>query len=197
MLVLFLGKYQTPIQILSQVYLVAVAKSQDITWYGIDVFLRPFVEDLKRLYIDGITVKLGPLNKTYYGALLAFLADTLAAHLVGGFKGSMSFAYRICRTCIITKEAAQTCYNEEDSQCELRTPEKHEEQCQLLVGSDRATKSVKYGINRTSILEEVPGFSVVNGLPHDVMHDLFEGVVKYELFSYPIAYLKAISPLLI
>ena len=32
-----------------------------------------------------------------------------------------------------------------------------------------------------SILEEIPGFSVVRGLPHDIMHDLFEGVVPYEL----------------
>ena len=169
---------------LKSIYLVAVAKSQDITRYGIDVFLRPFVEDLKRLYIDGVTVNIGPLTKTYHGALLAFLADTLAAHLVGGFKGSMSFAHRICRTCMITKEEAQTCFSEEDSQCELRTPERHEQQCQQLIGPDRATRSVNYGINRTSILEEVPGYSVIEGLPHDVMHDLFEGVVKYELLLF-------------
>ena len=167
---------------LKSIYLVAVAKSEDIARYGIDVFLRPFVHDLKRLYIDGIVVR--PLCKTYHGALLAFLADTLAAHLLGGFKGSMSFAHRICRTCMITKEAAQTCFSEDDSQCELRSPEKHEQQCQHLVGPDRSARSVEYGINRTSILEEVPGFSVVNGLPHDVMHDLFEGVVKYELLLF-------------
>ena len=41
--------------------------------------------------------------------------------------------------------------------------------------------SVNLWINRRSILEEVPGFSVVNGLPHDIMHDLFEGVVHYEV----------------
>lgn len=166
---------------LKSIFLLAVAKSQDIDRYGIDLFLRPFVEDLKRLYIDGLTVTIGHTTQTYHGALLAFLADTLAAHLLGGFKGSMSFAHRICRTCMITKDEAQTCFSEKDSICELRTPEKHEEQCQLLLGRDRATKSVMYGINRTSILEEVPGFSVIAGLPHDVMHDLFEGVVNYEL----------------
>ena len=169
---------------LKSIYLVAVAKSQDITQYGIDILLRPFVEDLKRLYIDGISVSVGPITKTCHGALLAFLADTLAAHLVGGFKGSMSFAHRICRTCMITKEEAQTCFSEEDSKCELRTPQKHEQQCQLLLGLGRATRSVEYGINRTSILEEVSGFSVIMGLPHDVIHDLFEGVVKYELLLF-------------
>lgn len=33
----------------------------------------------------------------------------------------------------------------------------------------------------SSILEEIPGFSVINGLPHDLMHDIFEGIVPYEL----------------
>ena len=41
--------------------------------------------------------------------------------------------------------------------------------------------STSYGINRLSILEEIPGFSVTSGLPHDIMHDLFEGVVPYHM----------------
>ena len=40
--------------------------------------------------------------------------------------------------------------------------------------------STAFGINCLSVLE-VPGFSVINGLPHDIMHDLFEGVVPYEM----------------
>ena len=31
------------------------------------------------------------------------------------------------------------------------------------------------------MLESVTEFSVKTGLPHDVMHELFEGVVRYEL----------------
>ena len=38
-----------------------------------------------------------------------------------------------------------------------------------------------YGVNRSSILDEVPGFSIINGLHHDIMHDLFEVVVSYEI----------------
>ena len=81
---------------LKAIYLLGVALTQDIDRYGIDTFLKPFVEDLKRLYVDGITVSVD----TYYGALIAFLADTQAAHKVGGFKGSVSFAHRICRSCM-------------------------------------------------------------------------------------------------
>jgi len=41
--------------------------------------------------------------------------------------------------------------------------------------------STNVGISRRSILEDIPGFSVVTGLPHDIMHDLFEGVAGIEL----------------
>ena len=32
-----------------------------------------------------------------------------------------------------------------------------------------------------SVLEEAPGYSVIQGLPHDIMHDLYEGIVPYEM----------------
>lgn len=53
-------------------YLIAVGKCEDITHYGIDRFLSPFVDDLKTLYLDGLTIKLGSEEKLLFGALLAF-----------------------------------------------------------------------------------------------------------------------------
>lgn len=161
------------------IYLVAVARSQDIAHYGIDQFLTPFVEDLKVLYCDGFNGMLNGEPHTNHGALLAFLADTLAALALGGFKGSMSFAQRICRTCMISPGQIDECFIETD--CQLRNAETHYEQCALLSGPLQGHYSTCYGINRLSLLEEVPGFSVITGLPHDIMHDLFEGVVPYEL----------------
>ena len=164
---------------LKAIYLLAIARSQDIDKYGIDLFLKPFVDDLKRLYVDGINITVGSTQSKYHGALVAFLADTQAAHKVGGFKGSVSFANRICKSCMATRHDTQLLFTE--TLFVLRSPENHEEQCLSLEGVNRHENSVKYGINRTSILEEVPGFSVVTGLSHDIMHDLFEGVVHYEL----------------
>ena len=76
--------------------------------YGLDAYLLPFVDDLKVLYCDGITTRIGSREHTFYGGLLAFLADNLAAHAVGGFKQSMSFALCMCRTCMITGPESQT-----------------------------------------------------------------------------------------
>ena len=88
-----------------------------------DVFLTPFVEDLKVLYCDGIKVSIGKEEHTFHRGLVTFLADTLAAHSVRGFKGSMSFALRVCRSCMITTPQINTCFLE--SNCVLRTKETH------------------------------------------------------------------------
>ena len=80
---------------------------------------------------------------------------------------------------MITKDEAQSCFRESD--CVLRTPEEHFEECQKLTGLSNYPCSINSGIYRLSILEEIPEFSVVNGLPHDIMHDIFEGVAYYEL----------------
>ena len=40
---------------------------------------------------------------------------------------------------------------------------------------------MNFGINRRSILEDVPGFLVATGIPHDIMPDLFEGALPLEL----------------
>ena len=164
---------------LKNIQLLAVGRTEDIQYYGINAFLKPFVEDLKQLYCNGITVSIGGENRVFYGALLAFLADTLAAHQVGGFKCSMSFALRVCRSCMITSQQLNECYSEYT--CVLRTSESYFEQCSLLCGPLKGHYSTMYGINFMSILEEVPGYSVINGLPHDVMHDLYEGIVPYEM----------------
>lgn len=166
---------------LKQIQLVAIGKYKDITKYGIDVFMKPFVEDIKTLYCDGISVSIGGIRKTVRGGLLAFLADNLAAHFVGGFKQSMSFALRICRGCLITSTLAQDCFSENNNSCTLRDPTSHFEQCMLLSGPMSNHYSTTYGINRLSILEEVPEFSVTVNLPHDIMHDLFEGVVPHHM----------------
>jgi len=99
--------------------------------YGIDDFTAPFVEDIKTLYCNGLTVSVAGVD-CVHGGLMAVVAHNLAAHLVGGFKQSMSFALRICRGCMITCELSQNCFLESD--CKMRTADSHFEQCVLLTG---------------------------------------------------------------
>lgn len=43
-----------------------------------------------------------------HGAVLLMLADTLAAHQLGGFKVGVGFALRKCRSCMATWDDMQT-----------------------------------------------------------------------------------------
>ena len=81
---------------LKAMYLVAIATVPVIENYGIDRILQPFVRDINKLTESGITVNIDGTDRTFHGALLAVIADTLASHQLGGFKGSMSWALRIC-----------------------------------------------------------------------------------------------------
>ena len=79
-----------------------------------------------------------------------------------------------------TQEQLATHFKESDF--ELRTPEMYDDHCSLVEGDSRGTHSRVYGINRCSILNQLRYFSVVSGaLVPDVMHDLLEGVLQYEV----------------
>ena len=165
---------------LKAMYLVAIATVPVIENYGIDRILQPFVRDINKLTESGITVNIDGTDRTFHGALLAVIADTLASHQLGGFKGSMSWALRICRTCMATKDTIRLNFVEESF--ELRTPAKHAVQCDSLQLEDSTRNSTKYGINRKSILEDVKYFSVAGRtLAHDFMHDILEGVLPLEI----------------
>ena len=132
------------------------------------------------MHNEKLEVTINGRNEVFEVALLAFLSDNLAAHQIGGFKESMLFAYRICRSCMTTSEKAQKYFNE--SYFKLRTPKEHLKQCNELEKSvSRSEVSKQYGINRKSVLESIPNFSVTQNLPHDIMHDLLEGIIPYEI----------------
>ena len=72
-----------------------------------------------------------------------------------------------------------------------RTPASYDYHCLLLDGSLADSDSVTYGINFRSPLNDLEHFHVANTqLPQDVMHVLFEGVIKDEL-NHLLKYLVA------
>ena len=47
------------------------------------------------------------MSEPFYGTVIAFLADTVAAQEIGGFKIGVSFALRKCRVCMATDKMIQ------------------------------------------------------------------------------------------
>lgn len=157
------------------IVLFAVAKSEDIKTFGTDPIVHQLVCDLNKISKDGLILE----TATFKGALLAFLGDNMGSHSIGGFKESMSFSYRFCRSCLTTQEQSRTIFTA--GGFEARTPAEHKRHCALLSGPLKHHHSMVYGINRESALESAEHFSVSTGLPHDIMHDLLEGAFLYEV----------------
>ena len=142
--------------------------------------LEPFVHDQSVLHTTGVTDEVKfDLSYTFKGALLAFLADNLASHLLGGFKLSFSFTFRSCHTCMLpTSDFSKHVV---DDECVLRNTQSHLQQCKLIEGSAGDHYSKIYGLNYRTCLLDIPSFSLFDGeLPHDLIHDVFEGVLPVE-----------------
>ena len=62
-------------------------------------------------YQNGITITINEDRVKLRGAVVVLLADTLAAHDLGGFKVGVGFALRKCRLCLATNADIQTKVN--------------------------------------------------------------------------------------
>lgn len=56
------------------------------------------------MYIQGVYMTVGGEQRLIRGGVLFALADTLAAHSLGGFKVGVGFSLRKCRMCLATNE---------------------------------------------------------------------------------------------
>jgi hypothetical protein len=151
---------------------VAIAKTKTVDSYGIDAILEPFMESVKELE-TGTVVNVKGKKTTLYGTLVIVSADNLAAHLIGGYK-SLHAAFRKCRYSMITSEdiGSKFTANEFTS----RTRETHAHHIQGITDFFATN-----GGERNSIFNESAYFNVTEGIPPDIMHDVLEGTLQYEV----------------
>ena len=61
---------------------------------------------------EGFSIKVNENNVHFNGGVLLLLADTLAAHQIGGFKVGVSFVLHKCRDCLASaKDMSDKVYN--------------------------------------------------------------------------------------
>ena len=170
-------KYRSKLKFLQ---LAIVASIPVIEKHGLHTVLQPLLHDLNILATTGIDVNIDGVLKSYKGALLAMLADNLASNDLGGFKKSFSFAFRCCRTCLVTKDTMSAEFFSEAY--EARNDKKHLQDLKKLKGDANDHFSKIYGVNERSSLIDVKYFSIFGGgLPHDFMHDALEGLAPHEI----------------
>ena len=103
---------------LKAVQLIAVVTYPILKEYGFEAVLQPFINDMNKLrkvhilvllsitlfWLQGCLLTINDKEILVKGAVLAMLADTQAAHAIGGFKVGVGFSLRKCRNCLATKE---------------------------------------------------------------------------------------------
>lgn len=160
---------------IDQMQLVLLCREQDFKHFGQDLVIGCLVKDLKDLENNGIVLPDGQVCK---GVLHAIAGDNLGSHGIGGFLENFSLSVNFCRYCDIDRNTFQA-----DPLCRAatRTEQSYREHVQRLEGGSVHSGGIKFD----SLFNDLSFFHVCwPGLPPCIGHDLFEGIVSFDLALY-------------
>ena len=157
---------------LDMIQLVALVKATDVKKFGLEKVIQPLLEDIYILETEGISIKYEGRNLHFNGSISFIASDNLGAHFLGGFQENFSTTKRGCRFCTASRKLWQGDFNDKFP---WRSQEAYDKQARDVTShvEDPST----YGIKRLSPFNRLKYYHVINGLPSDIAHDVFEGVV--------------------
>lgn len=154
--------------------LVLLCYEKDLKYFSMHKVCAQLLHDLKILEEGTI---IGETN--YKGSLLYILGDNLGSHAIGGFSENFSTGKYFCRYCLISKQKWNKSLNHKAPN---RTILNYTRDINY-VNQNECTE--RHGIKVNSPFNDLQYFHVCNpGLPPCIGHDLFEGVVQYDLGLY-------------
>ncbi|CAB4006554.1 Hypothetical predicted protein [Paramuricea clavata] len=160
---------------IDQMQLVLLIREVDFKYFGQEAVFRVLVKDLKKIEETGVHFE----NEYVRGTVAMFLGDNLGSHCIAGFVENFSSCVYICRFCLMELEAfiSGNIYNIYPQ----RSPENYKEDLAELE-KNPVLNNYHDGIKFDSIFNELEYYHVCSpGLPPCLGHDLFEGVVHYDL----------------
>ena len=117
------------------------------------------------------------------GTLVQISGDNLGLNQLCGLVESFS-ALHFCRLCSINKADCDAAFT--DDALEMRTKEQYSQQLQSFIAGKLATREC--GIKGSCLFNSLNYFHAAENVTVDIMHDLLEGIVPFELklllFSY-------------
>nr|XP_055039672.1 uncharacterized protein LOC129427310 isoform X2 [Misgurnus anguillicaudatus]XP_055039673.1 uncharacterized protein LOC129427310 isoform X2 [Misgurnus anguillicaudatus] len=157
--------------------LVMLCREKDFKDFGHESVFSQLVADLKDLEENGISLSDQSVIK---GSLYCIAGDNLGSHCIGGFTENFSQSKYFCRYCLITKDEFQSV--DPNSCGPLRTVEGYESAVKQL--QTEGVTEVQ-GIKFSSVFSSLKNFKVCQpGLPPCLGHDVFEGVLSYDVVLY-------------
>lgn len=157
---------------LDNIFLFCLFESKHRKMFGNEMAFSRVIEELTYLGEEGILVNICGQEIRVYFCLCIIIADNLGNNAIQGFIECFRGNY-FCRLCKLHRnEMSVVCTAVPDQQ--LRTVQNYRED--LAVGDSSLT-----GIKEECIFNAVPNYHCVQNGNCDVMHDLFEGMLVYDL----------------
>lgn len=163
--------YSFPVIKDSEIYFAAAFESRDYKKYGNEKCLWTLVREIRLLEEKGINVETSEGTKTVHFILGLILGDNLGLNSVLGFKRSFRHKF-FCRFCKAKKSMThKMCIANNNL---IRNTVNY-------AADIAANDSKKTGIEENSILNSIPSFHTTTNFAVDIMHDVFEGVCRYDM----------------
>ena len=156
---------------LENIFLFVLFNTLDRKYFQDKVIFSKIKDELAILETEGININNGTGQKTIFFRLALITGDNLGLHYMLGFRESFN-QEKFCRFCLTNKKDINLVFNE--NQCELRS------ECDY--DSDLAKNDVKStGIARECFFYGVGKFHPLINLYVHVVHDVLEGICRYDL----------------
>jgi len=136
-----------------------------------EIMFSSLINELKDLQTNGITIQVDSVEITIFFALGLVLGDNLGLNSILGFVESFNANY-CCRICRCSKHDLHKMVREVDTL--IRNENNYETDIILNCVSNS-------GLNERCIFNKVPNFHVVQNMVCDFMHDIPEGVARYDM----------------
>ena len=155
--------------------LVLLCLERDLKYFKFNKIFDTVLQDIKVLETTGISLTINNELLTFRGTLAVMLGDNLGSHQIGGFVENFSSSEFFCRYCYAKKSSLNA---GDFAIAELRTIDSYKNDITNLNYETR----IYNGLKSDSCLNKLKYYHVCNpGLPPCLAHDLFEGVLSYDL----------------
>lgn len=148
------------------------------------------IQDIKVIETDDIEISPGKVVK---GSLVFVTGDNLGSHGLGGFVENFSKTQYFCRYCLVTKKSFETA-NGVFKNYPIRNVESYNKVTNKLTRKKSTCSQKKKANKKPLLIPRIKFDSVFNqlnyyhvclpGLPPCLEHDIFEGVLAYNLKLY-------------
>jgi len=161
-----------PVQYISSldnIFLTQLCFSADRMQYKNKSTFYKIIQQLKNLETEGITITTSSgKDVQVYFTLLLILGDNAGLNSILGFEESFQSNY-FCRFCRSHKN---------DTKCQI---EENEENLRNIENYVNDSSSLSHGIKEECIWHELPNFHITKNVYCDLMHDVLEEILRYDM----------------